>query len=94
MEDAGLWKYLGFFLGLNIASGVAGYYLGRSFRKNRIYFEGFYNGVKYMKHSVVRTYLDKHPKSHLKEKENFRITIDKVLLDKAEKDANSLERFI
>lgn len=94
MEEVELWLYLGLYLGLNIASGVAGFYLGKSYRKDRIYREGFRKGVGYMKYSIIKEYLDRHPRSHLKEKEHFNITIDDKLLDEAEKNAKKLEGFL
>ncbi len=86
MEVTG-WIYVG----ANVATGIAAFSLGRLYRKDRIYREGFEKGIEYLKYSIVKVYLDKHPRSKLKEKENFRISIDKALLDEAERNAKRLE---
>lgn len=94
MEETELWTYLGVLLGLNVATGVAAFSLGRLYRKNRIYREGFERGIEYLKYSIIKVYLDKHQHSNLKEKEHFRITVDDRLLDEAEKNAKRLEGFL
>lgn len=94
MEEPELWIYLGIYLGLNLATGVAAFYLGKLYRKNRIYREGFEKGIEYLKYSILKAYLNKHPRSHLKEKKHFRITIDDKLIDEAEENAKRLEGFL
>lgn len=86
------------YVGANVATGIAAFSLGRLYRKNRIYREGFEEGfekgIEYLRYSIVKIYLYNHPRSKLKEKENFQIRIDKTLLDKAEKNAKTLEGFL
>ena len=82
------------YVGANVATGIAAFSLGRLYRKNKIYREGFERGIEYLRYSIVKVYLDKPPRSKLKEKENFRIRVDKALLDKAEKNAKTLEGFL
>ena len=94
MGETELWMHLGVYLSLNIATGVAAFYLGKLYRKDGIYREGFEKGIEYMKYSIVKKYLGRHPRSHLKEKQHFRITIDDKLLDEAEKNAKKLEGFL